>query len=422
MAISTPMLVTFCVYIFGMILIGFIAWRSTKNFDDYILGGRSLGPFVTALSAGASDMSGWLLMGLPGAIFLSGISESWIAIGLTLGAWINWKLVAGRLRVHTEFNNNALTLPDYFTGRFEDKSRVLRIISALVILLFFTIYCASGIVAGARLFESTFGMSYETALWAGAAATIIYTFIGGFLAVSWTDTVQASLMIFALILTPVMVIVGVGGFSESLEVIKQKSIENVDMLKGLNFVAIISLMGWGLGYFGQPHILAAVMSTLSCQLLVCSSAITEDLYKAFLRKSASQQELVWVGRVMVLVVALIAIALAANPDNRVLGLVSYAWAGFGAAFGPVVLFSVMWSRMTRNGALAGMIIGAVTVIVWKQYGWLDLYEIIPGFIFGSLGIVIFSLLGKAPTAAMQERFAKADAHYHSAPPSKLQAE
>lgn len=167
MAISTPMLVTFCVYIFGMILIGFIARRSTKNFDDYILGGRSLGPFVTALSAGASDMSGWLLMGLPGAVFLSGISESWIAIGLTLGAWINWKLVAGRLRVHTEYNNNALTLPDYFTGRFEDKSRILRIISALVILLFFTIYCASGIVAGARLFESTFGMSYETALWAG---------------------------------------------------------------------------------------------------------------------------------------------------------------------------------------------------------------------------------------------------------------
>ena len=173
MAISTPMLVTFLVYIFGMILIGFLAWRSTKNFDDYILGGRSLGPMVTALSAGASDMSGWLLMGLPGAIFISGISESWIAIGLTVGAWINWKLVAGRLRVHTEANNNALTLPDYFTGRFEDNSRVLRIISAVVILVFFTIYCASGIVAGARLFESTFGMSYETALWAGAAATIL---------------------------------------------------------------------------------------------------------------------------------------------------------------------------------------------------------------------------------------------------------
>ncbi|EPY4198189.1 sodium:solute symporter family transporter [Klebsiella pneumoniae] len=470
MAISTPMLVTFIVYIFGMVLIGFIAWRSTKNFDDYILGGRSLGPFVTALSAGASDMSGWLLMGLPGAIFLSGISESWIAIGLTLGAWINWKLVAGRLRVHTEVNNNALTLPDYFTGRFEDKSRVLRIISALVILLFFTIYCASGIVAGARLFESTFGMSYETALWAGAAATIIYTFVGG--------------------------------FGDSLEVIKQKSIENIDMLKGLNFVAIISLMGWGLGYFGQPHILArfmaadshhsivharrismtwmilclggavavgffgiayfnnnpslagavnqnaervfielaqilfnpwiagillsailaAVMSTLSCQLLVCSSAITEDLYKAFLRKNAGQKELVWVGRMMVLVVALVAIALAANPENRVLGLVSYAWAGFGAAFGPVVLFSVMWSRMTRNGALAGMVIGALTVIVWKQFGWLGLYEIIPGFVFGSIGIVVFSLLDKAPSASMQQRFAEADAHYHTPPPVRATAE
>ena len=466
MAISTPMLVTFIIYIFGMVLIGFIAWRSTKNFDDYILGGRSLGPFVTALSAGASDMSGWLLMGLPGAIFLSGISESWIAIGLTLGAWINWKLVAGRLRVHTEVNNNALTLPDYFTGRFEDKSRVLRIISALVILLFFTIYCASGIVAGARLFESTFGMSYETALWAGAAATIIYTFVGGFLAVSWTDTVQASLMIFALILTPVMVIISVGGFGESLEVIKQKSIENVDMLKGLNFVAIISLMGWGLGYFGQPHILARVMAadshhsivharriSMTWMILCLAGAVAvgffgiawfnnnpalagavnqnservfielaQILFNPFLRKNAGQKELVWVGRTMVLVVALIAIALAANPNNRVLGLVSYAWAGFGAAFGPVVLFSVMWSRMTRNGALAGMVIGALTVIVWKQFGWLGLYEIIPGFIFGSLGIVVFSLLGKAPSTSMQQRFAEADAHYHSAPPTPATAE
>ncbi|MEY8710748.1 sodium/proline symporter [Mangrovibacter phragmitis] len=502
MSMSTPMLVTFLIYIGAMLLIGFIAWRSTKNFDDYILGGRSLGSLVTALSAGASDMSGWLLMGLPGAIFLSGISESWIAIGLILGAWVNWKLVAGRLRVHTEHNNNALTLPDYFTARFEDNSRTLRIISALVILLFFTIYCASGIVAGARLFESTFGMSYETALWAGAAATILYTLIGGFLAVSWTDTVQASLMIFALIITPVIVVASVGGLSDSLEVIRQKSIENVNMLKGLNVVAIISLMGWGLGYFGQPHILArfmaadshhtivkarrigmawmilclagavavgffgiayfqnnpaqagdvnqngerifialtqilfnpwvagvllsailaAVMSTLSCQLLVCSSAITEDLYKAFLRKGASQRELVWVGRLMVLVVALVAIALAANPQNRVLGLVSYAWAGFGAAFGPVVLFSVMWNRMTRNGALAGMIIGAITVVVWKQNAWLDLYEIIPGFIFASVGIVVFSLLDKAPSSAMAKRFAEADAQYKGDTPVSLQTD
>lgn len=493
MTVSTPMMVTFCIYIFGMVLIGFIAWRSTKNFDDYILGGRSLGCVVTALSAGASDMSGWLLMGLPGAIFLSGISESWIAIGLTVGAYLNWKIVAGRLRVQTEHHDNALTLPDYFSSRFEDTSKVLRVISALVILVFFTIYCASGVVAGARLFESTFGMSYETALWAGAAATIVYTFVGGFLAVSWTDTVQASLMIFALLLTPVMVILAVGGLDDAMKVIEAKSLENVDMLKNLNFVAIISLMGWGLGYFGQPHILArfmaadshrsirsarrigmiwmilclagavavgffgiayfqnhpdqagevsqngerifielarilfnpwiagvllsailaAVMSTLSCQLLVCSSALTEDLYKNFLRKGATQRELVWVGRGMVLLVAVVAIALAANPDNRVLGLVSYAWAGFGAAFGPVVLLSLVWKRMTRNGALAGMIVGAATVLIWKQYAWLDLYEIIPGFLFASIAIVVFSLSGKGPSAAAQQRFEAAEAEYQA---------
>ncbi|MCX8956284.1 sodium/proline symporter PutP [Erwinia psidii] len=493
MTASTPMVVTFCVYIFGMLLIGFIAWRSTKNFDDYILGGRSLGSLVTALSAGASDMSGWLLMGLPGAVFLSGISESWIAIGLIIGAWLNWKMVAGRLRVQTEHHNNALTLPDYFSSRFEDRSKLLRVISALVILVFFTIYCASGIVAGARLFESTFGMSYQTALWAGAAATIIYTFVGGFLAISWTDTVQASLMIFALILTPVMVIIAVGGVGDSLAVVAAKSMENLNMLKGMNFIAVISLLGWGLGYFGQPHILArfmaadshrsirsarrigmtwmilclggavavgffgiayfqnhpdraagvsqngerifielarllfnpwiagvllsailaAVMSTLSCQLLVCSSALTEDLYKNYLRKHASQRELVWVGRGMVLLVALVAILLACNPDNRVLGLVSYAWAGFGAAFGPVVLFSLLWKRMTGNAALSGMIIGAVTVLVWKQYAWLGLYEIIPGFLFASLAIVLVSLLGREPSAAMQQRFAAADAEFRA---------
>lgn len=490
---SMPMLVTFVVYIVGMIVIGLVAYRATNNFGDYILGGRRLGSFVTALSAGASDMSGWLLMGLPGAVFLSGISESWIAIGLTIGAYLNWRIVAGRLRVHTEVNHNALTLPDYFTTRFEDKSRVLRIFSAVVILIFFTIYCASGVVAGARLFESTFGMDYSTALWVGAAATIAYTFIGGFLAVSWTDTVQATLMIFALILTPVMVIIAVGGIDSSMLVIAAKNPEYLDMFKGLNFVAIISLLGWGLGYFGQPHILArfmaadshhvihnarrismtwmilclggavavgflgiaffsnnpalagnvsengervfielskllfnpwiagillsailaAVMSTLSCQLLVCSSALTEDFYKAFLRKNASQKELVWVGRIMVLLVAVIAIVLAANPENRVLGLVAYAWAGFGAAFGPVILLSVIWSGMTRNGALAGMIVGAATVLIWKQYGWFSLYEIIPGFIFATIAIVIFSRIGKGPSEKMVTRFNEAEKEFQS---------
>ncbi|WP_315289057.1 sodium/proline symporter PutP, partial [Pseudomonas oleovorans] len=488
MTASTPMLVTFVVYIAAMVLIGLIAYLRTKNLSDYILGGRSLGSFVTALSAGASDMSGWLLMGLPGAIFVAGLSESWIAIGLIAGAYLNWLFVAGRLRVQTEHNGNALTLPDYFTNRFEDNSRLLRIFSALVILVFFTIYCASGVVAGARLFESTFGMSYGTALWAGAAATIAYTFIGGFLAVSWTDTVQATLMIFALILTPIVVMIATGGVEPTFIAIEMQDATNFDMLKGATFVGVISLLAWGLGYFGQPHILArfmaadsvksipaarrismtwmilclggavavgffgiayfsanpdlagpvsenpervfielakllfnpwiagillsailaAVMSTLSCQLLVCSSALTEDFYKAFLRKGASQTELVWVGRAMVLLVALIAIALAANPENRVLGLVSYAWAGFGAAFGPVVILSLVWKGMTRNGALAGMLVGAATVIVWKNWIGLGLYEIIPGFILATLAIVIFSRIGKAPSQSMLSRFDQAE--------------
>lgn len=491
MTASTPMIITFVIYITGMLLIGYLAYRSTKNFDDYILGGRSLGSVVTALSAGASDMSGWLLMGLPGAIFIAGISESWIAIGLTLGAYLNWLFVAGRLRVQTEKNNNALTLPDYFTSRFEDNSKILRIISAVVILVFFTIYCASGVVAGGLLFESTFNISYEKAMWLGALATIAYTFLGGFLAVSWTDTVQASLMIFALILTPVVIILSLGGFDTAVDVIKAKNPEYLDMFKGLNFVAIISLLGWGLGYFGQPHILArfmaadshhtirsarrismtwmilclggttavgffgiayfelnpalsasvmannerifmelagilfnpwiagillsailaAVMSTLSCQLLVCASALTEDLYKPFIRKTASQKELVWVGRFMVLVVAAIAIYIARDPNSKVLALVSNAWAGFGAAFGPVVLMSVMWKRMTRTGALAGMLVGAVTVLIWMKYKWFGLYEIIPGFILAALAIFIVSLITKAPSAAAQTRFEEAEIEY-----------
>ncbi|WP_122340345.1 sodium/proline symporter PutP [Pseudomonas caricapapayae] len=491
MSVSNPTLITFVIYIAAMVLIGLMAYRSTNNLSDYILGGRSLGSVVTALSAGASDMSGWLLMGLPGAIYMSGLPESWIAIGLIIGAYLNWLFVAGRLRVQTEHNGDALTLPDYFSSRFEDNSGLLRIISAIVILVFFTIYCASGIVAGARLFESTFGMSYETALWAGAAATIAYTFVGGFLAVSWTDTVQATLMIFALILTPIIVLLATGGVDTTFLAIEAKDPTSFDMFKNTTFIGIVSLLGWGLGYFGQPHILArfmaadsvksiasarrismawmilclggtvavgffgiayfsahpevagpvtenpervfielakllfnpwiagvllsailaAVMSTLSCQLLVCSSALTEDFYKAYLRKGASQLELVWVGRAMVLLIAVIAILLAANPENRVLGLVSYAWAGFGAAFGPVVLISVLWKGMTRNGALAGVIVGAATVVLWKQFSTLGLYEIIPGFILASLAIVIFSLIGKPASASMQTRFLAAEQEF-----------
>ena len=481
---TSPLTITFALYIVAMVGIGFVAWRRTRSLDDYILGGRSLGSFVTALSAGASDMSGWLLLGLPGALYAGGLSEGWIAAGLVVGAWCNWKYVAGPLRVYTERARNALTLPDYFTHRFEDGSRILRVLSALIILVFFAVYSASGIVAGARLFEAVFEVPYERALWLGAAATIVYTMVGGFLAVSWTDTVQATLMIFALVLTPVFVVLATGGPAASLAVIAQANPANLDLFRGASAVAIISLLAWGLGYFGQPHILArfmaaeslaaipnarrigmtwmvlclagamavgffgigwfaahpdqagmvtanpervfislsqllfnpwiagvllsailaAIMSTLSCQLLVCSSALTEDFYKGFLRRDAGQSELVWVGRLTVLGVALLAIWLASDPDSRVLGLVSYAWAGFGAAFGPVVRFSLGWKRMTRNGALAGMVVGAVTVLVWKQGGWFGLYEIVPGFVFASVAIVLGSLVGPAPSAAMARDF------------------
>ena len=341
------------------------------------------------------------------------MSEAWIALGLIAGAWCNWKFVAGPLRVYTERTRNALTLPDYFTHRFEDRQRLLRIYSALVILVFFAIYSASGIVAGARLFESSFGLPYTTALWAGAAVTIVYTLIGGFLAVSWTDTVQATLMILALLLTPLVVIAMAGGPLDAYAAIAAATPERADWFHGTSVIGIVSLMAWGLGYVGQPHILArfmaaeslaaitparrigmswmvlcllgamavgfyanawyalhpegaaavnanpervfillaqqqfpawvagillsavlaAIMSTLSCQLLVCSSALTEDFYKGFVRPRASQRELIWIGRLSLLLVALVAIALAWNPDNRVLSLVSYAWAGFGAAFG-----------------------------------------------------------------------------------------
>ena len=488
---STPLIVAFTAYLLLMVVIGFVAWRRTRTFDDYILGGRSLGPYVTALAAGASDMSGWLMMGLPGALYLTGASEGWIAVGLIIGAWCNWRFVAGPLRVYTERANNALTLPDYFTHRFEDRSKLLRILSALVILVFFAIYCASGIVAGARLFESMFGLPYGQAMLWGALVTIAYPFLGRFLAVSWTDTVQASLMIFALLLVPSFAIAGVGGPAASLALIEQVDPARLAWIGAGGLVAVVSALAWGLGYFGQPHvlarfmaaddlatiprarriamtwmvaclagavatglagiawfaqhpelagpvdanpervfialaehlfnpwiagivlsaILAAIMSTLSAQLLVCSSALTEDFYRGFVRPKAGHRELVWFGRAMVLAVALLAIWIARDPDSRVLGLVSYAWAGFGAAFGPVVLLSVFWQRMTRNGALAGMLAGAATVLLWKQTGS-ALYEMVPGFLAGTVAVVVFSLLDKMPSASIQARHQQVRATLH----------
>ncbi|MHB9006454.1 MAG: sodium/proline symporter PutP [Limisphaerales bacterium] len=486
MNLAHPTTLTFLLYLVAMLALGYAGWRGTRNLSDYLLGGRRLGRVVTALSAGASDMSGWLLMGLPGALYGVGLSESWIAIGLVAGAWFNWRVVAGRLRVYTELTRDALTLPDYFTHRFEDRSGLLRTLAALVILVFFTAYCASGMVAGARLFEGTFQLGYPMALCLSAAATILYVFVGGYLAVSWTDTVQASLMIFALILVPIIVLMKVGGLEAAIETVRAVDPMRLDFFTGTSWVGIASLLAWGLGYLGQPHILArfmsaasvkvipdarriamtwmvlclmgamaagflgiayfsvhaehaapvqanreavfltltqvlfnpwiagvllsavlaAVMSTLSCQLLVSSSALTEDLYRTMLRPRASQRELVWTGRAMVLLVSAIALFIARDPNSRVLGLVGYAWAGFGSAFGPVVLLSLVWPRMTRNGALAGMLTGALTVVIWRQGGWWGLYEMIPGFGLATVAVIVGSLMDRAPSSGILDTFAR----------------
>lgn len=475
----------FIIYILFMLGVGIYASRYTKSLSDFILGGRKLGSFVTALSAGASDMSGWLLMGLPGALYVSGLCEAWIAIGLTIGAYFNWKLVAGRLRIYTEHANNSLTLPDYFVARFDDKRHITSLLASLIILLFFVIYCSSGMVAGAKLFVQTFDMDYRNALYVGAAATIFYVFIGGFLAVSWTDTIQATLMIFALLIAPVMVVVHLGGFDSTFTALadfasKTEGKEGFNNLfTGVSTVGLLSCLAWGLGYMGQPHILArfmaassvkaipnarrisitwmilcltgacgvgyfgkayilsnpdlaladpekififcsqqlftpwiagillsailaAIMSTLSCQLLVASSTLTEDFYKRYLRPKASQTELVWCGRFMLLLVAIIAFIIATDENSKVLGLVSYAWAGFGASFGPIILLSLFWKKMNKFGALFGMISGAITVILWEQSKAIgfyslcpdlfDLYSLLPAFIINTVVIIVVSLL------------------------------
>ena len=477
---SAPTLSSFIVYLILMMSIGIFFYYRTRNLADYILGGRQLSPMVAALSAGASDMSGWLLLGLPGALYAGGMSNMWIAVGLSIGAFLNWQFVAKRLRQYTEAANDALTLPDYLENRFRDRSRVLRVISAVVILVFFTIYVSSGLVGGAILFEKTFGMNYQLALWVGALAIMLYTFLGGFMAVSLTDFIQGTLMFIALLVVPYIVVQVVGNWEAAVAKVGSIDSSHLDAFSGMSLLGIVSLMAWGLGYFGQPHILArfmavrsshevpkaqmvgmiwmvlglfgamftgffgiayfanaplensetvfialtqalfnpwiagillaailaAIMSTVDSQLLVCSSAIAEDFYKQILRKDAPQKELVWIGRIAVIVLALLAASLASDPDSKVLDLVAYAWGGFGAAFGPVVILSLFWRRMTRNGTLVGMVVGALTVIVWKNLsgGIFEVYEILPGFILCTVCTLIVSLLDKAPQAEVLQTF------------------
>lgn len=479
---------TFIVYLLVMLAIGVYAYKRTANSSDYFLGGRSLGPWPAALSAGASDMSGWLLLGLPGYAFAAGYESLWLGGGLLLGTWLNWLLVAKRLRTYSIEADDALTLPEFFAKRFADRSNLLQVISAFFILLFFLFYTSSGLVAGGKLFETVFGLDYTWAVIIGTLCVVSYTLFGGFLAVSWTDLVQGLLMAAALLIVPVIAIQADGGFAQLFTTLEAKNPELLTLwndAKGepLTAIAIISLAAWGLGYFGQPHILArfaairsnediptarriaviwsglamagamfvglagivyvdnqmagnlgdgekifmvlvnamfhpviagillaailaAIMSTADSQLLVSSSALAEDFYKQVFRKNASQSEVVMVGRVAVIGLSAVALLLAMNPESSVLGLVSYAWAGFGAAFGPTLVLSLYWKRMNRFGALAGVLVGGITVVVWKELtgGIYDVYEIVPGIIFATLAIVIVSLATAEPEASVQEGF------------------
>jgi sodium/proline symporter len=475
MSDQTAIVATIVVYMAICLVLGFAAYRRTTNLADFILGGRSLGSWVTAFSAQASDMSGWLLMGLPGLAYLAGFDAAWLVAGLVAGTYLNWKFVAAPLRVRTEQLGDSLTLPDYFERRFGDRSRLLRTLTAVFILVFFTFYASSGFVATGRLFESLFDLHYRDAMFWGSFVMLAYTFFGGFLAVSWSDVLQGTLMFFALIMVAVVAVGLAGGFDSMIATLAARDPGLLDPFDGgggqaLGVLGIASLLAWGLGYPGQPHILArfmairsaaemptarrvamgwvvvvllaavvvgvagaalvspplagpdsekvfillatthlhpvlaglclsgilaAIMSTASAQLLVASSAFAQDFYKGLFRRDPGRAELLWVGRGAVLAIALAAWLLALDPENKVLDLVAWAWAGFGAAFGPAIVLSLYWERMTRNGALAGMLAGGLTVILWKQGegGIFELYEMVPGVLLATLAIWAVSLPG-----------------------------
>lgn len=471
------------IYLLAMLAIGWWSYQRTKNLDDYMLGGRDLSPAVAALSAGASDMSGWLLMGLPGAVYASGLVEGWIAVGLTVGAWVNWKIVAPRLRAYTELANNSITVPSFLENRLHDRSRALRIASGLIILVFFTFYVSSGMVAGGVFFEGSFGWDYRLGMLLIAGVTVAYTLFGGFLAVSYTDFVQGVMMVSALVAVPILGLIAVGGLGEMTTHIRAIDPQLLSMVHGATAIGVISSLAWGLGYFGQPHIivrfmalrnaqeatagrrigiawmifsvggavmtalvglayvrahpemtiddpetiylrlgqalfhpliagfmlaavLAAIMSTVSSQLLVTSSALVEDLYKAMSKTPRDDSVYVLLGRLAVLTVSLIAAAMAWNQNDTILGLVAFAWAGFGASFGPAIILSLYWRKLTAVGALAGMVTGALVVWVWAGLdgGLFDVYEILPGFIANLAVAVVLSLVTYRPDSRIREEF------------------
>ncbi|NJC23771.1 sodium/proline symporter [Arthrobacter pigmenti] len=472
-------------YMLAMLGIGWYAYRKTSDLDDYMLAGRGLKPGVAALSAGASDMSGWLLLGLPGAIYLSGLIEVWIAIGLTIGAWVNWKVVAPRLRSYTEVSNNSITVPSFLENRLKDRSRVLRMVSGVIILVFFTFYVSSGMVAGGTFFESSFNSNYTLGMVIVAAVTISYTLFGGFMGATFTDVAQGILMLLALIIVPIIGLVNVGGFTGMTESIRAVDPSMLNFVAGGSVLAIISAAAWGLGYFGQPHIivrfmalrspqdatagrrigigwmiltvigailtalvgiayfeqnpqltledpeavflalsqaffhpfvagivlaavLAAIMSTISSQLVVCSSALVEDLYNMVSKKNLTPKQGVILGRLGVLVVAIVAIVIATGRNESILALVAFAWAGFGASFGPTVLLSLFWRKFTMPGALSGMLVGAVVVFAWGNSPLAaTMYEIVPAFLANLVVAVVVSRMTWKPNPEIEAEFDEA---------------
>lgn len=477
--------IVFILYLALMVAIGFKFYSKTDSLSDYFLGGRNLGSWLTALSAQASDMSGWLLIGLPGTAYViyAGTSEAiWTAVGLIIGTYLNWLFVAKRLRKYTEVSGNSITIPDYFENRFKDAKHILRVLSAVFIMIFFLVYTSSQFSAAAKLFSTVFGLNYTTGLILGAVIIVSYTALGGFAAVCWTDAIQGAIMFFALMAVPFMAMYEIGGVGEvstRLAALTPEALGFFPMKDGaVDTLLLASALGWGLGYFGQPHILtrfmaiqspdmirksrtiamiwviitlaaavaigvigkaympdladgetiymsmidkmfpdviagvlltailAAIMSTASSQLLVTSSSVAKDLYALLFKKSTEGTAIVWVSRITVLVVSVIAILIALDANSSVFGLVSCAWGGFGAAFGPLLVFSLFWKRMTLQGAVAGMVTGGVVDLFWyymkARGGIFSVYEIIPGFIASAVAIVIFSLCTKVPKVIEDE--------------------
>lgn len=503
MAEQTWFVIAMVIYLIAMLMIGLYSFKQTDEYEDFMLAGRNLHPFTAALSAGASDMSGWLLMGLPGLLYVSGYSGLWMAVGLVIGATANWLITAPRLRAYTEVANNSITIPSFLENRFNDHTHALRIAAGLVILLFFTFYVSSGMVAGGRYFESTFQSDYLIGMIIIGGVTVAYTFIGGFLAVSYTDVVQGLIMFVALLIVPVMALISMDDPSAIWTYQTENSYgvglidpnpEWFSMFAGVSFIAIISNAAWGLGYFGQPHIivrfmslrrpgdaragmhygitwmilcilgaiavatigpaffgmdpniavsdqknfetifldmgrilfhpliaglvlsavLAAIMSTISSQLLVVSSALVEDLYKGLFNRHASDSQLKMLSRFSIVIVAAVAALIALDPESGVLKLVEFAWAGFGASFGPVIVASLYWRRLNAPGAAAGLIAGAIVAFIWgglPAFGIMDkpfeLYEMIPGVAANILAMVVVTLMTKAPSPAVLNQFDEA---------------